>query len=308
MIPDAAKLAEDVRKAVHARESARDRQSIEGRLGISDIGFCREYARFVVTQTPASEDPPKWKARIGTAVGDAVEDDVASLFETAERHLEVETTLPSGLKVLGHPDIVTPTGVIDVKSVDGLSKVRRKGPSLQQQFQRQLYGAGLIEQGRTIEWVANLWVDRSGRDHTFHAEVQPYDPVWLSYADEWLSDVIYAVKTGTRTVQDMPLSFCERNCPFYSVCRDPDALQDREGGGPIEDPEAVEWVRIYLEARDDAKEAKMRMDDAKRALTGVSGIADGYVVRWTHVDAVDVAGFTREPYSRMDIRKVPKPR
>jgi len=310
MIPDSDALAREMRDAVHKFESDRDRQSVEGRLGISDIGFCRQYAAYVVKQQPATDDPPKWAAFVGTAVGDRVEYVVQHMFPIARRHLAVEVELPSGLKLPGHPDIVTPSGVIDIKTVDGLEVVKFTGASVQQQFQKHLYAAALIQSGDLDEetaWVANAWFDRSGRQPEPHVEIEAYDPMWLFWADEWLSDVTYAVRHNEDAAQDKPIQFCEVACPFFTVCRADDVVKDREGGGLLVAPEHVQALSLYVEARKDKKAAERAMEDAQRALAGVSGVAEGHVLRWTSVGESDVPGYTRRGYTRMDVRKLPKP-
>jgi len=306
MTPDPQLLAQELRAAVHRYETDRDRQSIEGRLGISDIGFCRMYATYVVRQEEPSEDPSKYAAFVGTAIGSYLETVIEHMYPTAERDMTVEVELPSGAKVEGHPDIVLPAGVIDIKTVDGLTSVRRKGASLQQRFQRQLYAAALDQAGRDIEWVGNAWWDRSARDEMPHVEVEPYDPLWMTYADEWLSEVLYAVKTGTEAPKDQPIEFCQGYCPFFSKCRGDDVLKDREGGGLIVNPDHLDAIDVYTEAQRDIRAAEKTKEDARRALAGVSGIGSGFVVKWIEVSESDVPGYTRSGYTRLDIRPLPK--
>ncbi len=309
-LPDPDALAEEFARAVQKYETPRDLQAKSGRVGVSDIGHCREYVRLMIVETPFSDDPPKFAAFVGTALDDRIQMVVQDMFPTAKRHMEVTVTLPSGLQVLGHPDLVLPNGVIDIKTVDGLTSVKRNGPSVTQQFQRHLYAAGLIQAGEIPEecWVGNVWFDRSARDYTPHVQLEPYDPLWLTWADEWLADVMYAVKHGERAMQDQPIEFCERFCEFYTVCRGEDVLRDREGGGKIEDPMLIDAVRMYVDARDSIKELERQKADAQRMLADISGVADDYMVKWVYVNPSEVPGYTRSGYAKLDIRKVPAPR
>lgn len=307
-VPDAEKLAGELRTAVHAYESERDKQSAQGIMGVSDIGHCREHSRLLVAETVFSDDPSKWAAFVGTAIGDKLEHVVQDLFPTAKTGIEITVTLPSGLQLLGHPDLVTPTGVLDLKTVDGLTSVKRGGPSIQQQFQRHLYAAGLIQDGSLPEdcWVGNAWFDRSARSDMPHVQVESYDPTWLLRADEWLDDVLYAHKHGQEAPKDQPMEFCAKCCEFYSICRGEDAYRDREGGGRIEDPQLLDAVYAYVEAREAKKDAEKQMADAQRMLADTRGVADDMIVKWIHVNASEVPGHTRAPYSKLDIRKAPK--
>lgn len=308
MTPDPLLLAQELRAAVHRYETDRDRQSIEGRLGISDIGFCRMYAVFVVRQEEPTEDPSKFQAFVGTALGDRLELVISAMYPTAKRHAEVEVELPSGAKLPGHPDIVLPGGVIDIKTVDGLTGVKRKGASLQQRFQRHLYAAALVQAGELSAdaWVGNAWWDRSAREDMPHVEVEPYDSNWLFYADEWLSDVLYAVRTGDEAPKDQPIEFCQGYCPFFSKCRGDDVLKDREGGGLIVNPDHLDAIDTYTEASKDIRAAEKAKEDARRALAGVSGVGSGYVIKWIEVSESEVPGYTRSGYTRLDIRPLPK--
>src|SRR3546814_8827123 len=50
--------------------------------------------------------------------------------------------------------------------------------------------------------VGNIWIDRSGREPIPHAQVEPYDDMWIIKADQWLGDVLYAVRVGEEASKD----------------------------------------------------------------------------------------------------------
>lgn len=311
-VPDPAKLSAAIKDALHVwgNSTPRSQQARQHKLGISDIGNCREYARLMTIEETFTDDPRIFEANIGTWVGDGVEEAVAAMFPQARRGMEVTVTLPSGASYVGHPDLVLPSGVLDIKTVDGLTGVRRTGPDVQQQFQRHLYAAALVQAGELPEdcWVGNVWIDRSGRDEEHVVNVESYDPIWLQYADEWTSDVIYAVQHGEQAMKDRPVEWCEKCCPFFSTCRGEDVLRDRESQGLITDPFILDYVEALVEAKAKKKEAEKVIEDARRALADVSGTTGEHIIRWVFVDSSDVPGYTRAAYSKLDVRKIPRPK
>jgi hypothetical protein len=255
-----------------------------------------------------SDDPDVYPAFVGSALDHLIAQSVARMVPDVRTDVTTVVTLPSGASYTGHPDLVFPKGVLDVKTVDGLTKPRRQGPNVQQQFQRHLYAAGLVQEGRLPEdcWVGNAWFDRSARESEPHVQVESYDPTWLHHADEWLSDVFYAVKTGEEAPKDKPVEWCMKCCEFASNCRAPDLLSDREHGGLIEDPELLDMIDAYNEASEMAKAAERMKDDAKRALAGTSGATGTHIVKWIYVNESQIPGFTRPGYERLSIRPIPR--
>ena len=57
----------------HQDETPRTKQSNEGILGPSDIGFCRQKAALMTKGIAPTDRPPKWAAAVGTAIHDYVE-------------------------------------------------------------------------------------------------------------------------------------------------------------------------------------------------------------------------------------------
>lgn len=321
MLVDADKMSEDAHRILHNHnaQTERGRATLEHKIGISDIGGCREYVRFMTVQEPFTDDPENWAAFVGEAVDGLTKVAFQKELGGLKADVSVWVELPSGFSYIGHPDLVLPGGqkwadgahgVVDIKTVDGLEAIKRNGPDEQQEIQRHLYyaacrQAGLIKDDDGI--VANMWLDRSGRDPKPYVQVESYDPTWLTVADEWISDVVYAVKTGEHAMKDKPLEWCQVCCPFFSACRGADILKDRESQGLIEDPFLLDLVEMYDEAREDKKNADRRLEDARRGLAHVSGTTGQHVVKWIFVDASDVPGYTRKPYYKLDVRKMPKP-
>jgi hypothetical protein len=310
--PDPNRVASDIVEVIQEWNSHTDRgkQTLAKGVGISDIGHCREYVRLMTVEENFTDDPSKIKAFLGTWVGEGVEQAMKVRYPQAKLKMETTVELPSGVRLLGHPDVVMPKGVWDIKTVDGLTEVLRHGPSETNQFQRHLYAGGLVQQGILPKdcYVGNIFIDRSGRWEEPYVNVESYDPTWLVKADEWMSDVLYAVRTGEEANKDQPLDFCQKCCEYFSTCRGDDVVSDREEGGLITDSFVLDFVDAYINARDEIKELENVKKDAQRALASTSGSTGTHMVRWTHVNPVDVPGYTRAGYDKLDIRPLPKPR
>jgi len=67
--------------------SSRSKQSADGILGPSDIGFCRNKAALMTKGVAATDNPPKWAAAVGTAIHNYVE---AAIKEAADRIAALE--------------------------------------------------------------------------------------------------------------------------------------------------------------------------------------------------------------------------
>jgi len=296
-------IAEQVKSALNNQDhySPRAIQSREGILGPSDIGFCRQKATLTAKGTQATDVVPMWAAQIGTAMHNYVEaalHDVYPSWKLGSIHdMYVRATLPSGAEIGGHPDIVITDEktIIDIKTVNGFSWVRRAGVSDSHKYQRHLYALGMIQQ---YGWdpaetkVGNLYMDRSGSEDDFILEMEPFDPSLTYEIDNWVQDVIYAVEHGEDASRDIAAPVCERICSFYTVCRG--GLETSEEENYTEDG-LVQAVTAYVDARAAEKEAKALKTEAQSRLRGVNGTVGEHQVRWT----------TMQPSGnlRMDVRK-----
>lgn len=94
---------------------------------------------------------------------------------------------------------------------------------------------------------------------------------------------------------------CEGYCAYFLSCR---ALDNKAEGGLLTDEEHLTAVKVYLEARDDEKDAALRKASAKRTLLGVSGSTGEYAVRWVEVGEVEVRPSVRAAHSRLSISRI----
>lgn len=295
----------------YQENSARTQQAREGRLGPSDIGFCRQKATLVTKEVQPTDSQPKWAAFVGTAVHELVKAALKDMFPNwLVEEVTVTATLPrTGAQISGTPDIIDVgnNALLDIKTKDGFEETRRYGVSLNFRMQRHLYvmgavDAGLLNPDRTI-WVGNVYLDRSGKEPTPHVEVEEWDASFTDQVDQWVEDVIYAVQQGEDASRDIAAARCETFCEFYTACRGGLPMSDPE---PITDPEIVHGIDMYVEGRDLINMGKKLQQQAKPVLEGVNGSDGRFQVRWTTIAATEVPGYVRAETQRLDVRKVKK--
>lgn len=291
--------------------SARSQQAAAGRLGPSDIGFCRQKAALMTRGVEATDSTPKMAAAMGTAWHNYAETAIKAMFPTwllgSIDNITVTATLPSGAEISGHPDIVIPTEntVLDIKTVDGFAWIEREGTSQSHRYQRHLYALGCLAAGyfdrtKTV-YVGNVYFDRSGKDDRVLVKVEELDPTLTDEIDSWVQDVIYAVKHNEDASRDIPAPVCERICDFYTACRG--NLPVHEGGELITDSEMLAAVDMYVEARDMVKTGEQMKKEASARLFGVNGTTGKFDIRWVEVQPTTVESFQKAGYSRLDVRK-----
>lgn len=313
MNEDEAKVAEQVYAAIqrHSNYSERSMQSKDFKVGVSDLGFCSEYSRRMLAGIEPEFETDALAAFVGTAVGSAVEEAILPVWPTAicQSEVVVELVGDSGrtYNLPGHPDIVLPEGkVYDVKTVNGLDIVRRTGPKLSQQFQRHCYAkaaydAGLFNEDVHLEEVivGNIWVDRSGAQTKPHIQQETYSHEVVQDAGFWLDEVVWAYLHEQEAQKEPSREFCAVWCGHYNTCR----AQDTDVEGLLTDEDVIAAVEMQNEAAELEKRAKRLKAQAKGALTGVAGSTGEYAIRWVWVNGGEVS-YTRQGYSRLDIRKV----
>ena len=306
MLPD---LQQRLAQAIHDYSYAdpRSKQSRDGILGPSDLGFCRQKAVLTTREVQQTDKTNEAAARIGTAIHRYV----AQAFAQANQGWiadseKVTATFPSGVAISGTPDLICPSenAIIDVKTVDGFEWVKRNGTSLNHKYQRHAYAlgamqAGLLDGSRTV-YVGNMYIDRSGKEPEPFFIIEEFDPSLTGEVDSWIGDVIYAVKNGEDASRDIPAAVCEKICPFFTACRGGLPVDE---GSLIDSPELVAAVDMYVDARDLEKRAKQMKDEASTVLAGTNGSTGTWQVRWVEIPPTVVERFEKRGYTRLDIRK-----
>ncbi len=286
-------------------DSARTTQSDQYLIGPSEIGGCRAYLAHMVARTPRvePEDDIKLPAFIGTAAGDRIEESWKRIDPTARTQVPITTTLPSGLTISGHVDIVTTTAVVDLKSKDGLELVRRTGPTFQQKAQIQTYLLGAIQEGLLPPGStgALAFYDRSGKDDQPAVFEYALDMNLIAEIDTRLEDVIYAAEYDLDSApRDAAYEFCQTYCGFFHACRGKD---EHIASGLVTDESHLAAVKAYQDALAMQKQATQIKDEAKAVLAGVQGRAGDVEVTWTHVNDTTIPTYVRAGYDKISIRK-----
>lgn len=286
-------IAERFLQALKDYENAKPRNQ-QVRLGPSELGGCREYIRNVMVGSPM-QDADVWPtaAVVGTVLGAHLEA-VAAEYMGAITEVPVTATLPNGLKVSGHADIVLveENAVVDAKSKDGLAATIREGSSLENLIQISTYALGLVQAGiLTAGCTAHLiYADRAGNDQELHEKEISWEDI-LRYVDlcvQRLDEVVQVqelVDEGdtqyVRTLRDKTPPFCyspKVMCPFRDLCWAGSEWVPEE---VIEDEETIQAVLLYDEARTLEKEAGKIKAAQREKLVGVSGVTpSGLSVNW----------------------------
>jgi hypothetical protein len=265
------------------------------RLGPSELGGCREYVRNVMIGAPMQDNGGIWPvaAVVGTLVGSHMEA-VAEKYIGALTEVPVTTTLPNGLMISGHADIVivSRNAVVDCKTKDGLDEVLREGSSLDNLIQVSVYTLGLVQAG-VLEVGATahlLYVDRSGNQQFLHETELDWDTImsYVQLAVDRMDDVLVAqehIDAGevewARALRDKTPPFCYSErvlCPFRDLCwKGSEWVPDEE----ITDPEIIDMVERYDANRTEGRAVEVIRKDLRERLKGVSGVTpSGLAVTW----------------------------
>lgn len=260
----------------------RGAQSDGGILGASDAGGCPHKAVLTVRRTPPTNVVEKGKALIGTALHRVFLEQMRDLNPALIVETELTATLPSGIEVLLHPDLLDPDepSATDLKAVADLAYRQRVGVEDTHQMQRNLQGLAMIQAGLADPdslIVRNIYLDMTDATNVW-VQQEPFSMAWVEAADEWFQNVRYAVQhdeDGAKTGQP---HFCARWCPFFALCKPPllDAM------GELQNPGLRDLAIVAREARDERKTWELVEKQAVERLRGVSGrVGDFQVVSTT---------------------------
>lgn len=250
-------------------------------LGFSDIGGCPEQARRFLNGDPFTDLPDLTAARIGKWVDAGIKEIRKAANPNLLTDLEVSCTLPSGIRITGHPDEVDPNTpiVVDYKTKDGIAAVRRTGPDEQQRIQRALQYYACLQSGVfTSEdgWVGNAYLDRSGKDPDVYVDLEPWSEakIWVERADTWLLEVLHAKERGVHAERTKYLPFCQRYCRFFTACRGADLLDGEQIDGAL-----AEMIALYHEADRKEKAGKELKAALRSDLLGLNGTTAEHVIK-----------------------------
>jgi hypothetical protein len=308
-------IEDDLAEAIadFGRNEPRTVQGREGHIGPSDLGFCRQKAALMTKGVQQTDERSLLPAQIGTSIhAYAAQAFAATGRDWITYASRLTATFPSGAEISGTPDLIMidRNTLIDVKTKDGFSWVKREGSSLNDKYQRHTYvlgaiAAGLLDEDQPI-YVGNLYIDRSGKEKRPYLELVEFDPTLTIEIDSWIGDVIYAVRNDEDAMRDIPSPICEQICEFFTACRG--NLPVEEGGEIIEDAERLAAIKMFVDGRALAKEGDQMKKEAGAILADTDGIAtiegDRWQVRNTWVNPTMIEGYERAGFNRLDIRKM----
>lgn len=266
----------------------RSKEKTGRKLGMSDLGGCREFIRATIAgDEGVPETRLKWPAFVGTAVGDLAETALGDTLGAVTQKW-VTVLLPNGIEASGNIDALIGDHLVDFKTKPYLDEVRREGPSKQQWVQVSGYLVGLVQAGEmSPEGTASLvFLDRSGNDPVPAVFTISYEDAlgYLEWASERLDQVGDALEEGWARgpLRDQPESWCHYvQCPFRVACWG----EEYEPLDKIEGEDLLAAMAQYDRGRTLAKEAKAMQAEAKSTLGGfsespVSGESEGFTLRW----------------------------
>ena len=208
-------------------------RSLQTAIGPSEIGHsCARRIGYKLAGHPErSDQPPNWKATVGTAVHtwmeEMLDDDNLSYAErtgSGEERWFIETRVNvgdiNGVDIEGSCDVfdrVTGT-VIDWKTNGpGMLKKYKKAQSDEYRAQAHLYGRGWQRKGLAVRNVMIIHLPRNGELSEAHVWQEPYDEQVAIDALERATGIAVTIDAlGDAAFPMLPTAdaFC-RNCPFF---------------------------------------------------------------------------------------------
>jgi hypothetical protein len=230
-------------------------RSLQTELGFSDLA-CPERARRRLAGVPPSSEPSRWAAQVGSAIHIYVARAAAVGFRNAVVEPELPCLLPSGITVVGHPDLILKDepSCNDCKTVNGpgaLALKARHGPEEKEIEQVSLgYEAGM--QNELIDTAGGIvrlfWRDRSGESDETVVWQERFDYAWVEKADTFYTDARYAATHNEEARKEPHWSWCRQFCEHFGDCRG-----DAVFGNELTDPELLRTVEEHFEAKREKK-------------------------------------------------------
>lgn len=271
---------------VEEAERPRTLQAQAGIFGASDAGQCERRAVWTVTQQPWTDVPKSGRSASGIYLHEGILRAVGALYPERLIESELQVTLPSGVRLTLHPDILDPTepSATDLKTTEYTASKGRSGPTDQQWMQVNLQYYAALQNGVFADdtgLVRVLYMNSADLDER-HVHQQPFDIEWVHKADDWFQSVIYHVKEGTDGEPQWPYNQCVSYCPFFSRCRPPEPELNQE----ITSQDLRELVLLGYQARENRKDWQRVEKHVVEEIKGLSGRVGTLQVVSTVVNAI----------------------
>lgn len=248
--------------------------------GLSSSGSCERAAGYAHHRAPWSDVPaPGRAALLGTWIHEPYLRYLATLLgaDLVEHEVRVDG-------VLGHLDLATGTGVVDLKTVteSGPARAREHGPKRTHLWQVMCYAEARRRAGAAISWVAIVYLDRGrGEDYVWVGE---FDPEVASEALAWWGSVLAAPDPDLlpRGGRGPGLDVMCDGCPWRSRCWGPDGQPVLLDEAEHRDAAVESALAAYREASDRESAAKRDKEFYRSLLEGEpkGGYGSWQIKRW----------------------------
>ena len=200
-------------------------------------------------------------------------------YNQGSQNAEIEVSIDvEGGQLVGHPDCIIsrPEGLqnvlIDIKTMNerAFTQWKREGSlKSKPQYVKQLhvYAAGLIAQGRKIEKLGIVGVNKNNSE--LHMDFFDFDPELMKRIQD-MTEHVFSLNDAP--VENSPSeSWCCSYCEFSQLCNlygvPPVSNDNPELPQVVSDSEIViQAMHQLIEAREKAKQAKVQEDEAKNIL------------------------------------------
>lgn len=265
-------------------------------LTMSGLGGCTRQAAYRLARTPPSEElrfGEMREANIGTMIHLGLLPHLAAQLGGAEEVPVVFST--HELVIKGRTDLyVEPLRTVaDLKTV-GLSKFGTVGNTVNRAHRLQVggYASAIVQSGQPVDWIAWIYLDRSGGGDKII--VERFDETLIATVDARLDELTTFAQSPDAAPRDERgpgLSVVCDGCPWLRECWGADAEPGVVGAQRIlvHDDEGVEEaLRLYDDARARAREADEDKEFA-RAMFSASqpGSYGEWELRWSNPGETD---------------------
>lgn len=265
-------------------------------LTMSGLGGCTRQAAYRISRTPPSEDlvfTEMREANLGTMIHLGVLPPLAELLDGTE---EIPVTLTGhGLTINGRADLYSRAlkALVDLKTV-GLSKFGALSDEVSPSHWMQIagYAYAVTQSGEQVDWLAWIYLDRSGgADHII---VEPFDDDAIKLVENRLAELAaYAEQpdAAPRGERGPGLSYVCDGCPWLRTCWGDDAQPGVTGAQRVlvhDNAGVARALQLYSDARKREVEACDDKDFARAMFVSYNpGQYGGWQFGWSKPSATD---------------------
>jgi hypothetical protein len=206
-------LQDMVVKSLRGYDSSRSR-STQVEIGPSSLGGCSRRVWHDLKQTEKINQTETLGAILGTFIHSGMEKAMQRLDPFGDNFLiEIELNHP---EIKGHCDLfIKDLGLVVDFKTKTKSSMRYLGKD-QEQWQIQVYGWLLEQQGYEVRSVALVGIPRDGKMTDIKIWQDEYKPHVAQEALQWLRDLkAWAASDEAPPQPQLAVSFCKDYCPYF---------------------------------------------------------------------------------------------